>query len=284
MKKYLIALCLVFSMAAFAQEGRNARVTVSMNNLNYTVKEQKKELGAILEVIADALGGQTTTQQDGYQDAVRAAIVKGLSQSHRITVIDGQLSEEEASRPNSFYIDATISNISTTKKTEQSSDKKKTNTYYKALIGSTLHIKDAGNDQVVASPTFNISETDLSWVETADGALMKALDRLSSRITAYCNRWLPLTANILEGAREKKDKQKEVYIDLGEGEGAYKGLHLAVYTVKTVAGKEAKRQIGKLKIEEVQGDDVSLCKVQSGGKDIKAAIDAGENLVVMTTD
>ena len=284
MKKYLIALCLVCSMSAFAQEGRNARVTVSMNNLNYTVKEQKKELGAILEVIADALGGQTTTQQDGYQDAVRAAIVKGLSQSHRITVIDGQLSEEEASRPNSFYIDATISNISTTKKTEQSSDKKKTNTYYKALIGSTLHIKDAGNDQVVASPTFNISETDLSWVETADGALMKALDRLSSRITAYCNRWLPLTANILEGAREKKDKQKEVYIDLGESEGAYKGLHLAVYAVKTVAGKEAKRQIGKLKIEEVQGDDVSLCKVQSGGKDIKAAIDAGENLVVMTTD
>ena len=284
MKKYLITLCLVCSMAAFAQEGRNARVTVSMNNLNYTVKEQKKELGAILEVIADALGGQTTTQQDGYQDAVRAAIVKGLSQSHRITVIDGQLSEEEASRPNSYYVDATISNISTTKKIEQSSDKKKTYTYYKALIGSTLHIKDASNDGVVASPAFNISETDLSWVETADGALMKALDRLSSRITAYCNRWLPLSANILEGAREKKDKQKEVYIDLGESEGAYKGLHLAVYTVKTVAGKEAKRQIGKLKIEEVQGEDVSLCKVQSGGKDIKAAIDAGENLVVMTTD
>lgn len=284
MKKYLIVLCLVCSMTAFAQEGRNARVTVSMNNLNYTVKEQKKELGAILEVIADALGGQTTTQQDGYQDAVRAAIVKGLSQSHRITVIDGQLSEEEASRPNSYYVDATISNISTTKKIEQSSDKKKTYTYYKALIGSTLHIKDASNDGVVASPAFNISETDMSWVETADGALMKALDRLSSRITAYCNRLLPLSANILEGAREKKDKQKEVYIDLGESEGAYKGLHLAVYTVKTVAGKEAKRQIGKLKIEEVQGDDVSLCKVQSGGKDIKAAIDAGENLVVMTTD
>ena len=235
-------------------------------------------------MIADALGGQTTTQQDGYQDAVRAAIVKGLSQSHRITVIDGQLSEEEASRPNSYYVDATISNISTTKKIEQSSDKKKTYTYYKALIGSTLHIKDASNDGVVASPAFNISETDLSWVETADGALMKALDRLSSRITSYCNRWLPLSANILEGAREKKDKQKEVYIDLGESEGAYKGLHLAVYTVKTVAGKEAKRQIGKLKIEEVQGEDVSLCKVQSGGKDIKAAIDAGENLVVMTTD
>jgi hypothetical protein len=51
----------------------------------------------------------------------------------------------------------------------------------------------------------------------------------------YCNRWLPLRANVLEGVRDKKDKQKEVYIDLGNAEGAYKGLHMGVYTVKTVA-------------------------------------------------
>ena len=69
-----------------------------------------------------------------------------------------------------------------------------------------------------------------------------------------------------------------------DGEGAYKGLHMGVYTVKLVAGKEAKKQIGKLKIEEVQGDDISLCKVQSGGKDIKVALDAGETLVIQTTD
>ena len=89
---------------------------------------------------------------------------------------------------------------------------------------------------------------------------------------------------MLEGARDKKDKQKEVYIDLGSKEGAYEGLHMGVYTVKTIAGKEAKKQIGRLKIMEVLGDDISLCKVQSGGKDIKAALDAGETLVIQTTD
>lgn len=284
MKKYLIALCLVCSMTAFAQEGRNDRVTIGMNNLNYTVKEQKKDVGTILSAIADALVGESTTEQASYQDAVRATIVKGLSQSHRVSVIDGRLSEEEAARPSSCYIDGTVSNISTTKKTELSSDKKNTYTYYKALIGLTLHIKNAQNDEVIASPAFNITDTDMSWVKSADGAIVSALERLSSRITSYFNRWLPLKANIIEGAREKKDKQKEVYIDLGSSEGAYKGLHFGVFTVKTVAGKEAKRQIGKLKIEEVMGDDISICKVQSGGKDIKAAIDAGENLLVITTD
>ena len=91
-------------------------------------------------------------------------------------------------------------------------------------------------------------------------------------------------ANIVEGATDKKEKQKEVYIDLGSSEGAVKGLHMGVFVVKTVAGKEARQQVGKLKIEEVEGDEISLCKVQSGGKDIKAAIDEGKQLVVLSID
>ncbi len=286
MKKYLLALCMVFSISAMAQEGRNERITIGMNSLNYTVKEQKSTLSKVLDVL---LTGEVTTNQEKYQDAVRAAVVKGMSQAHRISVIDDHLSKEEAARPGACYVDATVSNISTTSKTETEyidKDKKKTRTrtYYKALIGLTMHIKDAKTDEIVASPTFNIKEIDMSWIETQDGAMLKALERLSYYVTRYCNSWLPLKANVLEGAREKKDKQKEVYIDLGEREGAYKGLHMGVYTVKIVAGKEAKKQIGKLKIEEVQGDDISLCKVQSGSKEIKAALDAGETLVIQTTD
>jgi len=93
-----------------------------------------------------------------------------------------------------------------------------------------------------------------------------------------------LEASIIEGAAAMKDKQKEVYIDLGSSEGAYIGLHMGVYTIKTIAGREAKSQIGKLKIEAVMGDNISRCKVQKGGKDIKAALDAGENLKVISID
>ena len=100
----------------------------------------------------------------------------------------------------------------------------------------------------------------------------------------WLNNYRPLRANILEGAAVKKDKQKEVYIDFGSKEGAFEGLHMGVYIVKTVAGREAKSQIGKLKIEAIEGDDISRCKVQSGGKDIKAAIDAGQQLQVISID
>ena len=275
MKKVLIiALCMLYGMGTWAQQGRNARITMGMNNLTYNKPEDKGTLAKVLDAL---LTGQVSKDQSKYQDAVRAAVVKGLSQSHRIIAIDGQLSKDEAALPNAMYIDGTVSNLSTTSKTEnyESDGKTRYRTYYKALIGVTLHFKDAKTDEVFASPAFNLSQWDVSWIETQEGAMMKALEKLSSTITDYCNKWLPLSANVLEGARDKKDKQKEVYIDLGSKEGAYEGLHMDVYTVKTIAGKEAKKQIGRLKIMEVLGDDISLCKVQSGGKDIKAALDAG---------
>jgi hypothetical protein len=270
-------------MEVLAQEGRNGKVVLGMNSMTYTKPEDKGTLSKILDAV---LLGEVTSDQGKYQDAVRAAVLKGLSQTHRITVIDGQLSKDEAARPGALYADGTVSNLSTTSKTEtyKVDGKTRTRTYYKALIGVTLHVKNAQTDEIVDSPTFNISEWDISWIETQDGAMMKALENLSGRVTRYYNRWLPLTAKVLEGARDKKDKQKEVYIDLGSAEGAYPGLHMAVYTVKTVAGREAKKQIGKLRVEEVQGEDISLCKVQSGGRDIKTALDSGETLVIQTTD
>ena len=57
---------------------------------------------------------------------------------------------------------------------------------------------------------------------------------------------------------------------------------MGVFIVKTIAGREARQQIGKLKVETVLGDDISLCKVQSGGKEIKKAIEAGEQLLVIS--
>lgn len=286
MKKILIiVLCLIYGMGVWAQaeEKRNFKVIMGMNNLTYNKPEDKGTLAKVLDAL---LTGEVSKDQSKYKDAVRAAIVKGLSQSHRIIAIDGQLSKDDAALPNAMYIDGTVSNLSTTSKTEnyESDGKTRYRTYYKALIGVTLHFKDAKTDEVFASPAFNLSQWDVSWIETQEGAMMKALEKLSSTITDYCNKWLPLSANVLEGARDKKDKQKEVYIDLGSKEGAYEGLHMGVYTVKTIAGKEAKKQIGRLKIMEVLGDDISLCKVQSGGKDIKAALDAGETLVIQTTD
>ena len=148
----------------------------------------------------------------------------------------------------------------------------------------TVIVNDATNDFVINSQTFNVSDYDLSWVETTEGAINNALSVLSGQITRFYNRFFPLNAFIIERGNEKKDKQQEVYIDLGGQHGAYSGMHLTVYSVKTIAGRYARKELGKLKIKDVMGDDISLCKVTSGGKNIKAALDEEQTVVAVTTD
>ena len=62
------------------------------------------------------------------------------------------------------------------------------------------------------------------------------------------------------------------------------GTHFNVYVIGSIGGKETRKQIGRLKVKSVEGDEVSLCKVVSGGKDIKAAIDAQQQLLIISTD
>ena len=284
----LCLLSLLIAMGAEAQEVRNVVYTTGINELQYTKKESKPTAGEVIgEVLSAIVTGETTQEMDKYVDAVQAAVVKGISQARRIKAIDGQLTPEEKEQPYTWYVDGTIASISATSKVEtwEDKDKKKhSRTVYKGLVGLTLHFKDAHTDEILFSPSFNVNASDLSWVESASGAVSNAINSLPWRITNYLNAKLPLSANIIEGARDKKDKQKEVYIDLGSAEGGFKGLHFDVFTVKTVAGREAKKKIGRLKVTDVEGDDISLCKVQSGGRDIKAAIDAGEQLLIITTD
>lgn len=264
---------------------QNQKVLVAMNELQYNDKEEKQKISSVLGSIVDVLAtGQSTQQQAHYKDAVRASIVKGISQGRRVIAIDGDGNFEEDDATPFFYVDGTVSNISTTTKTETSSDGKSSKTLYKGLIGVTLHIKDAANNKIVASPVFNVSELDVSWVETAEGAMDKTLVSLSNYVTDYFNKWLPVSGKVLDGEKFKKDKQKEVYIDLGESDGVYKGVHFTVYTTKTVAGKVANKQIGKIRIEDVQGEEISLCKVKSGGKEIKTALDNNEELLVKSID
>lgn len=262
----------------------NVMKTVVFNNLTYQLPEPKKGVGAVLGTVASALiTKQITEQQTGYREALRAAIVKGVSQGHRIKLMDGTGMDQA-----DWYVDATVTNISTTQKVETYKDKDgkdQTKTYYKAHVGVTLHVKSVETNQVLASPMFSLSDYDCSWIETTEGALNNAFHTLADRITTYFDRWMPLHANIVEGARDKKDKQKEVYIDLGNyTKGMYTGLRFGVYTTKMVAGKEARKQIGRLKVIDIEGGEISLCKVQSGGKDIKAALDAGTPLLVISNE
>lgn len=292
MKKILMTLaavlcCSLTVSAQDAQANRNQVYEIMLNNVEYTHRDEKLSAGeAVGQILSGVLTGQTSVQASKYEDDVKNAIVKGLSGAHRFRYNDGLAQLKDVVQEGNIVVNAVITNIRAESSTSslKLKDDVKTSTTYRGIVEAMLTLKDLKTGEVIANQSFGGKGTSFSSYSTSDKAIKEAIGYFATRITAWLNKYCPLQANIIEGTAAKKDKQKEVYIDLGSSEGAYEGLHMGVFIVKKIGGREAKSQIGKLKIEAVEGDDISRCKVQNGGKDIKAALDAGEKLRVISID
>ena len=88
----------------------------------------------------------------------------------------------------------------------------------------------------------------------------------------FVDEYFKMEGTILEVNSEKKGKAEEVYINLGSMNGVKEAQKFTVYAIREVAGREAKKEIGRLTVKAVEGDDISLCKAQKGGEEIMKAI------------
>lgn len=299
MKYKTILFTLLFQLLFFsnvlAQTNKNVIFRCAKGDISYVIAKEAKQsttktVGNVLGQILELSAGQNTTIENHpeYADAIRSAIAGAIGNARRITVIDGKfISGEIAPGDPALYFDGSISSITTTRRlrTWEDDDKKKhEETEYKGNITAVINLKDAHTDAIVKSISINSSSYSEYWLATSDKALGYTLDNMKQQITNSLNYAYPLYASIVEGSTVKKDKQKEVFIDLGEPSGVYSGLHFAVYSVQNIAGKEAKKEIGRIKINEVMGDEISKCKVIRGGKEIKEAIDNGATLLITSTE
>lgn len=287
LKLLIISFALLSFMTATAQKERNTIYRIGVGELIYTPPTEGSKTTAVLKDVAEVLlSGQTTKQQPQYAEAVRASLMNGLSKVILFRPSDGIVLPSDLSdgKP-SFFIDGTIANISIVSRSETRKDgkgNKHTDTSYRSNVSVTVNLKNPADGSVIDSRTFTISDSDLYWMTSGEKAMTNALERFTSKVADYYNQLFPLYASIIEKGESKKDKQKEVYIDLGAGDGVYKGQQFDVFTVKTIAGKEARTIIGRLKIEEVDGDEISLCKVTKGSDKIKTALDEGQNLMIVS--
>ena len=283
MTRIILSLLSVVLATGMMAQKENAMQNVSVMELDYMIKEgPKSELGTVVGAVLDVLADQTTTEEPGYSDALRASVIMALSNVRRFTVTDGR--QVAPNDETNIIVDGTINYISITRELKLASNKKDKIPQFYAQIGLTLNVKDAVTGNVLNSQVFEVNKSGWSWVNSNDTAIKNALENLRKRVERYYNTAFPYTARILERGTEKKDKQKELYIDLGAMHGLQEGTHFNVYVIGSIGGKETRKQIGRLKVKSVEGDEVSLCKVASGGKEIKAAIDAGQQLQIISTD
>lgn len=287
LKILIVSLFLFSFLSATAQKERNTIYRIGVGELIYTPPTEGSKTTSVLKDVAEVLlSGQTTKQQPQYAEAVRASLMNGLSKVILFRPSDGIVSQSDLSDGTpSFFVDGTIANISIVSRSETKKDgkgNKYTDTSYRSNVSVTVNLKDPADGSVIDSRTFTISDSDLYWMTSGEKAMTNALERLTSKVSDYYNRMFPLYASIIEKGESKKNKQKDVYIDLGAADGAYKGQQFDVLTVKTIAGKEARTVIGRLKIEDVEGDEISLCKVTKGSDKIKAALDEEQTLLVVS--
>lgn len=270
---------LLTMLSVQGQNNPNPIFSVAMGEFKYINKAaQETPKGAVLGAVVDILSKQTSTEQPAYLEATKNAISTGLNYARRLS-LRGNVQEGQSY---DMIAQGTIEGLSTTTRFVERNGKREIE--YRADISVTINLVDPENGKIYSSHNFSINEGSYSWMRSIDDAMKNSLSSLRSRMGYYYNNAYPSKANIIERGYEKRDKQKEFYIDLGTRDNMYKGIHFKVYSVSIIAGREARKELGKAKIVSVEGDDISLCKVQSGGKAIKEAFDQGRQLVAITTD
>lgn len=284
-----IALTFVLSIAGVSAQdnGLNPVYKVQLTDITYQKNEVKKKVtvGKVLSVMADVVEGRVTDiNNEEYIPLARNRVMEGLTHVRRLQVVE----DSEASDAK-YQVSAVLTDIAATRKVKayDRKDSKgreytETKTYYGAIASVALHFTNLQTGEVTTS-TLSGRCSEYSLARSADEAIRSALDELSDNIYEYYNECYPVRANIIERGIEKKDKTKELYIDVGSrfiGED----IHFDVFVVGQVAGRETRKQIGRIRVRETLGDDISLCKVQKGGKEIKAAFDRGDAIVAISTD
>ena len=284
----LVFVAILTSLHVCAQDnGLNPVYKVQLGDSTYQEAESSKKVtvGKVLGVIADAAEGRVTDiHNEEYIPLAATRVKQGLTHVRRLQVV-----EDDEAETAKYLVTGQITGISATRKLKTYDRKdskgreyKETKTYYGAVTTVALTFKNLQTGEITTS-TISGRCSEYSLANSADEAIRSALGELSGNIYEYYNEAYPIRANIIERGTEKKDKTKELYIDVGSrfvGED----VHFDVFVVGQIAGRETRKQIGRVRIRETLGDDISLCKVQKGGKEIKAAFDNGDAIVAISTD
>lgn len=116
-----------------------------------------------------------------------------------------------------------------------------------------------------------------------DAATYNVMSWAGQQMRRYIEAYFPLEARIVEAVDVKQGKVQTLYINLGTYSQVNPKTKFIVYELKKVGNDQVREQIGELRVEKVNGDNLSLCKVKKGAKEIYDAMQSGKELLVIST-
>lgn len=289
MKKllYLIAFCLF--MPAMAQETtldtatvavvspqeqllvyENPKIPVYLGEITYEplTKGQK-----VATVLTGLLNNEISVEDEPMVEGAKEALRGCLRDVNRFVVKSGEVSPEDKGKALIFSAKIIFCNF-TEKLNNRIPDQEARIVAYITLT-STADNTVVYNRQVSGYTWLSIFHTMAKTREYTQNNLW--VDAAAALRRAY-----PLRGHMLEKGfmKGKKQKLQEFYIDLGTDHRIFTDSNVDVYIIRRIAGRIARQYLGSAKVIDVQGEDISLCKVKKNGDQIKKAFDRGAEIAV----
>lgn len=216
-----------------------------------------------------------TNVSENYCNSVRNKVMEGINSKGRVKVLDSATDDGAEA---DYTLDGQVVSITITK---GSDDKGAT---YSAKINYQLKVTRISDNEIIATQTFDASSTSLfSKFRTELDAVNSAVDYIDAQIPDFVDEVFKSYGKVIEIAEVKKENAKKLYITLGSEDGILKGQKLDVRVQKSIGGRTIYKVIGEIKVESVEGADISLCKVTKEGKEIyKAMTETPDDVSVVT--
>ena len=235
-----------------------------------------------------------------YAKMLRDAVIAGIQQTNRLTVVDVEMEPtlklEEGRRQDeramgdpvarnqvmqrlgaNYALTGNITRMEGVRM--QMSDG---SYYYDGQIAFDLKVVNVIDGSVKVSKPFSYAGLNAKTGQTPNEAVINTTDYIKMSMQRFVNQNFKLENRIISIEKVNKKKAETVYIDCGSDLGITKGQLFDVKMEKDVAGKKILTNIGTLKADEVQSEDMTLCKVTKGGKEILEANQEGRKLIVIS--
>lgn len=221
---------------------------------------------------------------------MRNSVIEGINETGRVELIDvdsnSALSVEKARRESgevvagddmermkvmtsegaNYLIQGRVSTFKTSIYTNDEGKK-----YWQATCSYTLKVINPSDGKLISTKTFKHGDgiTNSILEDTEDAAIAKLCTQAVKAVRELVDDAFKMQGTILEIAEVKKDKAETVYISLGSKHGVSEGAFFSACIERQIAGRTSQKEIGQLKAESVEGEDITLCEVKKVEKKLK---------------
>lgn len=154
--------------------------------------------------------------------------------------------------------------------------------YYDGQIAFDLKVVNVADGSVKVSKSFSYAGLNAKTGQTPNEAVINTTDYIKMSMQRFVNQNFKIENRILSIEKVNKKGAETVYVDCGTDLGIAKGQLFDVFIEKEIAGRKSRQNIGTLKAIEVQGEDLTLCRVTKGGDAIQEANLEMQELIVVS--